>query len=532
MRIARVGALSVATLLACLTAAQVSWAAPINDDFSARLPLLLGVADMRSNVGATVEPGERLTANDPSGFGCGREGGEAADGVPMANTMWWTFTGSGGPVTVSTRGSNVDTVLAVYEGGIADLLGCNDDLQPIDPTRPNLHYDVDSELLVDTVAGRQYTVQVGACTPVPPETCGTASGNVTLRLSGPPANDNRAAARVIAAGNPISSNNTGATVENSENTFCGSSHFAKTVWFRYTAPAIGTAVISAAGFDTVLAIYREGSTVPVDCNDDSVKGESGASRLPPVSPAGSPVPLTPGDYLIQVGGYYEPGFSGVAAENGPLEVQLSFDEDTDVDDDGVDREHDCNDANPGIRPGLPDIPNNSVDENCDGVVAFDRDGDGFLAPPAGEDCDDGNPAIHPGAAEKPGNKADENCDHRVAPAPLMAAVLGIKAHRIRGDGSQTWIDELSVQNAPKGAQIEVRCRGGGCPFGAMYRSVPRAHATLVVAGNFRLEPGDRLDVLVTKQNWIGRGRAFLIRRGKPVGERNYCVDSHGNRREC
>jgi hypothetical protein len=78
---------------------------------------------------------------------------------------------------------------------------------------------------------------------------------------------------------------------------------------------------------------------------------------------------------------------------------------------------DCNDADPFISPSVPDVCENSIDENCDGLDAIclcsdtDDDGDGYgdglACWPA--DCNDSNPFIAPGATESC-NNGDENCD--------------------------------------------------------------------------------------------------------------------------
>ncbi len=88
---------------------------------------------------------------------------------------------------------------------------------------------------------------------------------------------------------------------------------------------------------------------------------------------------------------------------------------------------DCDDTRNTVHPGATEIAGNNIDENCDGnyLRYVDGDGDGYGAsdttistnstPGLGEsntnnDCDDTNEEINPGAAEVPDNEIDENCD--------------------------------------------------------------------------------------------------------------------------
>ncbi len=72
---------------------------------------------------------------------------------------------------------------------------------------------------------------------------------------------------------------------------------------------------------------------------------------------------------------------------------------------------DCDDRNAAVRPGAAEECN-GIDDDCDGIVPEDRDGDGRLdpavCPSIGDDCDDDDPRRYPGAAEIC-DGVDNNC---------------------------------------------------------------------------------------------------------------------------
>ena len=160
----------------------------------------------------------------------------------------------------------------------------------------------------------------------------------------------------------------------------------------------------------------------------------------------------------------------------------------DADFDGVRRPADCNDANAGIRPGVADIPDDGVDQDCSGADAtnLDADGDGSPRP---QDCDDRNAKVKPGAKEVVGNRVDENCDTE---AVQFLGIGGVVRNRWAPFGARTVNRNLSARDLPRGTRIEVRCSGSGCPFRKVVRRVRnRAPSTCTARSATPASRGER-----------------------------------------
>lgn len=74
--------------------------------------------------------------------------------IPIGKTLWYSFEGTGDPVTVDSAGSNFDTVMGIYDAGL-NQLACVDDVGG------ETGWSLQAAATVDTVEGVTYLVQVG-----------------------------------------------------------------------------------------------------------------------------------------------------------------------------------------------------------------------------------------------------------------------------------------------------------------------------------------------------------------------------------
>ena len=206
-----------------------------------------------------------------SSLGAGKESGEPDHaGNSGGASVWWTWTAPAtGSVTFDTRGSNFDTLLAVYAGNSLGSLvevASNDDAS--DGT-------LQSEVHFSAQQGQTYHLAVDGY--------GGKSGTVVLNWQASSSGVGRSgdddfSLRVSLSGASGRSegSNVDAGIQSGEPNHAGNSGGAS-VWWTWTAPATGPVTFDTRGsnFDTLLAVYAGdslGRLTEVASNDDDADG--------------------------------------------------------------------------------------------------------------------------------------------------------------------------------------------------------------------------------------------------------------------
>ncbi|HUR60471.1 MAG TPA: PQQ-binding-like beta-propeller repeat protein [Opitutaceae bacterium] len=237
---------------------------PFNDDFARR---------------AVITGSSNIVRG--SNFSATRETGEPDHGVAASTgSLWWSWTApeATGKVTITTAGSGIDTVLAVYTTpagaalGTLQRIGFNDDVSATATT---------SSLTFDAVPGATYAIAVAGK--------GTTQGLVAFTLTSVAVNDLFSLSRVLTGPSIVmEGDNSNATVEPGEPRARSAAGVAigrdKTLWYRWIAPENRAYQISADGgtMDPIIAVYTGnalGTLTQVAVDDDSGPGRDSLVRL-------------------------------------------------------------------------------------------------------------------------------------------------------------------------------------------------------------------------------------------------------------
>lgn len=402
----------------------------------------------------------------------------------LSDTFWYSFIGTGDPVVVRLDATN----------GFGMVLYQADDVPLADAAFVCL-VDRPARWWFQTVAQRRYVIQIGD--PDPTDARGGFEG-YRLSVARAAPNDQPEDALPLPFDEPVPVSNFDAASfdELSEcSTPWGIVHGTRGVWMRVDVPSPGRLLLDLQQRDPEglgggqLGLYTASGTFPIAC---------GTGQLPPAT-TGTQIAadVDAGPHLVQI-------LSGGEAEEF-WTIRAHFEPDLDVDDDGHLRPSDCDDRTPAIHPGALDVPDDGIDQSCDGHDAHaDTDGDG--APNVADRC--------PLAATQGIDRDGDGCRDPQQLALSVQLQLSLRRGRLR-------VARLTIASVA-GAHIAVVCaRDRACRRGET--TLRRARGQL--KGIFRspVPVPASITVSASKAGTIGIVKRYRLTRAGLELRRTWCT---------
>jgi Ca2+-binding RTX toxin-like protein len=160
-------------------------------------------------------------------------------------------------------------------------------------------------------------------------------------------------------------------------------------------------------------------------------------------------------------------------------------------------------------------------------VPVDNDHDGFVA---GFDCNDANPAIHPGAVDIPQDGIDQDCDGFDATVPYVD--YGLSAHIAKNKAGETGtkFTRFAVTRINASTTVLATCKTTKkykkkCPFKTATLRPKKGTTQVSLITKLksrRLPPGTTIELRITQPGFNGRDRRFTIANGS-VRDQELCL---------
>lgn len=422
-----------------------------------------------------VEPNEPVTPG--SGSVC-----PFPEDWTLDSTHWFSFLGTGGPVVVRLDGTYFFGMVLYQSAGVPTV---EDGLECV-------RWPYVRRFEFNSVAGLRYLVQVGDWEQAEPE---LFSGDYRINLATPASNVNPAKAVALPLGTRVPMNNFGGTLDaNIPHCFTQERNFfgGRSVWAKVQVPAIGTLAVDAEVEElyaslaslTMVELYRDPAAAPVTC---AVGSFDPARPLSTVATAA----VSPGTYWVHLMSAVGANESSEGSDELRWGVSASFTQNLDVDGDGHSLPSDCRDDDPAVHPGAIDIPDDGIDQNCDGHdERRDTDKDGV------PDYKDRCPTRSSGGVDS---------DHNGCRDPeRLQLVAQIKAELKRGR-----LHLLSlVVKTDLGARVALTCTNGVCGREVKRAREPRTH----FGGSFRerFPTGTEVTIAATEAHHIGVSKVYRL----------------------